>query len=150
MAMWPLKVGHVLLAITYFSAGISKMIAGGFRWMNGYTLQDYVFADAMQRGFPFGVWLGQHHTLAVFFSVFTVLFELTFFLSLVLPRTAPFYFLNGLLFQIGLYAAAGHDFFPHMVLLFLLLLFVEPGWWQRRLRPPAAEPVSTPKVAATE
>jgi hypothetical protein len=132
-AMWPLKLAHVLLAMTYFSTGITKMISGGFAWMNGYTLQGYVFSDAMARGFPLGIWLGQQHTIAILLSVFTVLFELFFFVSIILPWTAPFFFIGGLLFQVGLYLTGGHDFFPHMVLLFLLLLFITPEWWRVRL-----------------
>jgi uncharacterized membrane protein YphA (DoxX/SURF4 family) len=130
MAMWPLKLAHVLLAITYFSTGISKLVVGGLRWMNGYTLQDYTLNDAVSRNIPLGIWLGQQHGLAVVLSIYTVVFELTFVLSLIFPLTAPFFFLAGLFFQIGLYLTAGHDFFPHMVLLVLLLLFLTPEPWQ--------------------
>jgi hypothetical protein len=126
--IWPLKVAHVLLALTYFTAGIAKVVVGGPQWVNGYTLQNYILSDAIPRGFPFGVWLAQQHTLCVALSVFTLLFELFFFLSLIFPRTAPFFLLNGIAFHIGLYLAAGHDFFSHMVLMFLLLVFVQPDW----------------------
>ncbi len=129
-AMWPLKLAHVLLALTYFSTGMSKLITGGLQWMNGYTLQAYVFGDAVPRGFPLGVWLGQQHTLAIALSIFTIVFEVFFFLSLVFPRTAPLWFLGGIGFQAGLYAAAGHDFFPHMVLLAMLLVAIGPDWWR--------------------
>jgi hypothetical protein len=132
-AAWPLKLAHVLLAMTYFSTGISKLLAGGLRWFNGYTLQGYTFADAVNRELPLGIWLAQQHTLAVLLSVFTILFELFFFVSLISPRTAPFFFIGGLLFQIGLFATGGHDFFPHMVLLVLLLVFNDPEWWRARL-----------------
>jgi hypothetical protein len=127
-AIWPLKVAHVLLALTYFTAGIAKVVVGGVDWVNGYTLQNYVFSDAIARGFPFGVWLAQQHTISIALSVFTLIFELCFFLSLVFPWTAPLFFLTGIGFHIGLYLAAGHDFFSHMVLLFLLLLFIQPEW----------------------
>jgi len=126
--IWPLKVAHVLLALTYFTAGLAKVVVGGPQWVNGYTLQSYILSDAIPRGFPFGVWLAQQHTLCVALSVFTLLFELFFFLSLIFPRTAPFFFLNGIAFHIGLYLAAGHDFFSHMVLMFLLFVFVQPDW----------------------
>ncbi len=129
-AIWPLKLAHVLLALTYFSTGISKVLYGGPAWLNGYTLQGYTLNDALNRGFPMGIWLGQQHTLSVLLSVFTILFELFFFVSLILPWTAPFFFIGGILFQAGLYVAAGHDFFQHMVLLFLLLLFITPEWWR--------------------
>lgn len=129
-AMWPLKLAHVLLAITYFSTGLTKVVFGGARWLNGYTLQAYTFADAINREIPLGIWLGQQHTLALGLSYFTILFELFFFLSLFLPRVAPFIFLAGIAFQIGLYTTAGHPFFQHIILLILLLLFITPQWWQ--------------------
>jgi hypothetical protein len=129
-AMWPLRLAHVLLALTYFSTGITKLFVGGLQWMNGYTLQDYTLNDAVSRQIPLGIWLGQQHGLAILLSIFTVVFELTFFVSLLAPSTAPFFFLAGLFFQIGLYVTAGHDFFPHMVLLVLLLLFGTPQWWR--------------------
>lgn len=147
MAMWPLRFTHVLMSMTYFSTGMSKLIAGGLMWMNGYTLQRYTFGDAYNRGFPFGIWLGQQHTLAILLSVFTILFEVFYFVSLIFPRLAPYIFLNAILFHIGLYAAAGHDFFQHIVLNFVLLVCVSPQWWQtplhaylraRRARSPAA------------
>ncbi len=149
-AMWPLKLAHVLLALTYFSTGMSKLIDGGPAWMNGYTLQAYTFSDAINREIPLGIWLGQQHTIAIGLSVFTILIETFFFVSLILPRTAPFIFIGALLFQIGLFVAAGHDFFQHMVLLVLLLLFISPEWWltlwnkyvDRALPPISARPTS--------
>jgi hypothetical protein len=132
-AIWPLKVIHVLLALTYFSAGMSKLLHSGLRWLNGYTLQGHTFGDALERGHPLGIWLAQQHDLAVVLSVFTLLLEVFFFVSLFLPRLAPLFFLGALAFQVGLYATAGYDFFQHMVLLTLLLFFLNPEWWRTRL-----------------
>ncbi len=142
MAIWPLKVMHVLLALTYFSAGMSKVLHSGVRWLNGYTLQGHTFGDALERGHPLGIWLAQQHNLAVALSVFTILLEVFFFVSLFTPRLAPLFFGGALAFQAGLYAAAGYDFFQHMVLLTLLLFFLYPDWWRRRLgkRLPAPQP----------
>lgn len=131
VAAWPLKLAHVLLSMTYFSTGATKLLSGGLSWMNGYTLQTYTFGDAIERNLPLGIWLGQQHTLAVLLSVFTIFFETFFFVSLFSRRAAPFFFLNGIFFQLGLYFAAGHPFFPHIVLLGLLLAFHEPLWWRR-------------------
>jgi hypothetical protein len=129
-AMWPLKLAHVLLALTYFSTGMSKLILGGPAWLNGYTLQNYTLGDAVSRDIPLGIWLGQQHRLAIGLSFFTILIETFFFVSLVLPWTAPFIFVGALLFQIGLLVTAGHGFYQHMVLLVLLLFFIRPQWWQ--------------------
>jgi hypothetical protein len=133
LALWPLKVVHVLLAITYFSTGMSKLLYSGLRWLNGYTLQGHTFGDALERGHPLGLWLARQHNLAVALSVFTILLEVFFFVSLFLPRLAPLFFLGALAFQVGLYLTAGYDFFQHMVLLTLLLFFLYPEWWQSRL-----------------
>ena len=145
LALWPLKVVHVLVALTYFSAGMSKLLFSGFRWMNGYTLQSHAFGDALQRGHPLGVWLAQQHTLAVVLSYFTIMLEIFFWVSLFTPRLAPLFFLAALGFQVGLYVTAGYDFFQHMVLLGLLLVFLYPDWWRARVRGalttgPAARP----------
>jgi len=137
MATWPLKVVHVLLAMTYFSAGMSKLLHSGPRWLNGYTLQGHTFGDALERGRPLGIWLAQQHDVAVALSVLTILLEVFFFVSLFLPRLAPLFFLGALAFQAGLYLAAGYDFFQHMVLLTLLLFFLYPEWWRRWLDRPS-------------
>jgi hypothetical protein len=146
-AMWPLKLAHVLLAMTYFSTGVSKLILGGPRWLNGYTLQSHTFSEAIYRDIPLGIWLGQQHTLAIVLSIFTILLETFFFVSLVVPWTAPFIFVAAFFFQVGLLLTSGHIFFQHMVLLVLLLLFISPGWWQgwwekglRRSSPPFPAP----------
>jgi Vitamin K-dependent gamma-carboxylase len=137
IGVWPLKAAHVLLAMTYFSTGATKLISGGLEWMNGYTLQSYTFQDAVARDIPLGIWLAQWHSLAIILSVFTILFETLFFLSLVFPRVAPLFFIAGIGFHLTLYATGQHRFFSHIVLLSLLLLFLQPGWWRAWIRAPA-------------
>src|SRR5215217_310120 len=133
-AIWPLKLAQLLLGISYLETGVSKLMFGGLRWMNGYTLQGHILHAAVPGGFPMGVWLAQQHTLAIFLSVFTIAFESLFFLSLFTPRFAPLFFISGLFFQIGLYVTGGHNFFQHMTLLFILLLTLTPEYWRIRAR----------------
>jgi vitamin K-dependent gamma-carboxylase-like protein len=128
-AMWPLKLAHVLLAMTYFSTGISKLLAGGLAWMNGYTLQFYIFRDGINRDIPAGIWLAHHHTLCVLLAIGTILFEVFFFVSILVPRAARLFFAGGILFHLGLYVFSGHPFFEHMVLNAILLLFLDPEWF---------------------
>ena len=136
LAIWPLKLMLVLLGFSYASAGLAKMTHSGLRWMNGYTLQGHTLGDALSRGHPVGVWLAQQHTLAVLLSVFTIIFELFFWVVIFAPRRwQPVFLLTALMFQVGLYVSGGYDFFQHMVLLVLLLFFLVPEWWQRWLRP---------------
>ena len=132
--MWPLKLAHVLLAMTYFSTGITKLLSGGLAWMNGYTLQNHIFSDAINRDIPIGIWLSQQHTLCILLAIGTIAFELFFFLSIVLPRTAPWFFVGGILFHISLYVTSGHPFFEHIVLNVLMLLFLDPDWFAAQVQ----------------
>jgi hypothetical protein len=132
-AMWPLKFGLLLLAFTYLETGVAKLVFGGLRWMNGYTLQGHTFTDAIARDLPMGVWLAQQHTLSIFLSVFTIAFETLFFLTLFFPWVAPFFFIAGIFFKIGLYFTGGHPFFQHITLLFILLITLTPEYWRVRV-----------------
>jgi hypothetical protein len=125
-AAWPLKLAWVLLAMTYFSTGVSKLLSGGLSWMNGYTLQIYTFGDALASGKTLGVWLAGHHTLCILLAIGTILFETFFFLSLFVPRAAPLFFLAGISFHVGLYVTTAQPFYQHMTLLFILLVCLEP------------------------
>jgi hypothetical protein len=128
-AMWPLKLAHVILAMTYFSTGITKLLSGGLAWMNGYTLQHYIFSDGINRNIPIGIWLAQQHTLCVLLAIGTILFETLFFVSILVPRLARPFFVGGILFHLGLYVVSGHPFFEHILLNLLLLLFLDPDWF---------------------
>jgi uncharacterized membrane protein YphA (DoxX/SURF4 family) len=129
-ATWPLKLVYVLLAMTYFSTGLSKLLYGGLEWMNVYTMQAYIFQDAIRRDIPLGIWMAQQYIPCLFLSVFTILFELFFFVALIIPRTGPYFLISGVLFQMGLFLVAGHDFFQHIVLLMLLLVFTDLEHWK--------------------
>jgi uncharacterized membrane protein YphA (DoxX/SURF4 family) len=134
MAMWPLRLLHVLLALTYFSTGVTKLISGGLAWMNGYTLQRYLFSDAISGNIPLGIWMSQQYTLCVILSVLTILFEVFYFVSILVPRVAPLVFISAIFFHLGLYATSGHPFFPHMVMNAVLLLFLNPDWFPAQVR----------------
>ena len=133
-AMWPLKLAHVVLAMAYFSTGLSKLLVGGLRWMNGYTLQYYTFRDGIDRNIPVGVWLAHFHTVCVLLAIGTILFELFYFVSILVPRVARFIFVGAILFHISLYVISGHPFFEHIVLNAILLLFLDPEWFPAQVR----------------
>ena len=82
---------------------------------------------------PIGIWLSQQHTLCIFLAIGTIAFELFFFLSILLPRTAPWFFVGAILFHVSLYVTSGHPFFEHIILNVLMLLFLDPEWFAARL-----------------
>jgi hypothetical protein len=97
--------------------------------MNGYTLQNYIFNTAVNRDIPLGLWLAHQHTLCILLGIGTILFETFFFVSILVPRVAPLFFVGGILFHVGLYVIAGHPFFEHIIMNAILLLFLDPEWF---------------------
>lgn len=115
-ALWPLKLMQVLLSLGYFSAGVCKLVFGGLAWMNGYTLQQHMFADAVRSDLALGMWMARQHTFCIFLSVGIIAVELFFFLTLFVPRLVPFLLLGGVLTHVGIYVTMGAPFFQFLVL----------------------------------
>ena len=129
-AIWPLRLTQVLLAFVYFSTGLSKLVYGGLDWINGYTLQQYILQDALVRDVPLGLWLAQQHTLCVVLSIFTILFELFFFIALIIPRTVPYILISGVAFHIGMLVTMAVPFFQHIILYAVFIDFERWKTWQ--------------------
>ena len=91
--------------------------------------------SAVPRTHRLGLWMAQQHTLCIFVSIATILFETFFFVSLFLPRLAPFFFAGGVFFHLMLYLTSGHPFFEHMPSNATLLSCYDPvrfdALWQR-------------------
>jgi hypothetical protein len=115
-ARWPLLVVQWMFALIYLSAAYHKLTSSGLDWMNGWTLQYYVLQDAMRWGSNVsgigsghspdpgvGLWIGQYHTIATVMSWGSILFEMTFWVVLVIPRLAPLYLSIGAGFHLAVY-----------------------------------------------
>lgn len=121
-AVWPMKLTQVLLCFAYVSNGLAKLVYGGLAWMNGYTLQQIIFTSAIEREIPAGVWLAQHYTACVFLSIGVILFEVFFFVALMVPRTLPLFLAGGASMHLGIYFFEGSTFFEY---LFLYAVFID-------------------------
>jgi uncharacterized membrane protein YphA (DoxX/SURF4 family) len=130
-AMWPLILIQVLLAYAYFSTGIAKLLYSGFEWMNGYTLQRYMLANAMNFDLPLGVWLAQQHVLCVMLSITTILFEVFFFVILFFRKLSVFFLIGGVLLHVGIYITMSAPFFQHIV---LYSVFIDFEYYLSRVR----------------
>jgi hypothetical protein len=113
-ARWPLLVVQWTFALIYMSAAYHKLTTGGLDWMNGWTLQYYMLQDGLRWGSSLGVWLGQHHTIALLASWGSILFEATFWLVLLVPALALVYLPVGLGFHLGIYLIQRAPFFSFM------------------------------------
>lgn len=126
-ARWPLLLVGWVFALVYLSAAVSKLKGNGLDWMNGWTLQYYMVQDGLRWGSPLGVWLGQHHGVALLLSWAAVLFEATFGLVMVVPALAAVYVPAGVGLHAGIYLVQRAPFFGYV---WLYCVFVP---WSRAL-----------------
>ena len=135
-ARWPLRLMQWLIALTYLSAAYSKLRFGGLEWMNGYTMAYHFLGAGMREDREIAYFLATLppwvHVLP---SIATVLLELTFFVAVLVPRTAWLYVLAGACMHLSIYASMGIAFFQTIV---LYSVFIESlrRYWPRMLRPP--------------
>jgi hypothetical protein len=116
-AAWPILLVQNLFGLVYLDAALRKLYAGGVDWVNGYTLQYYIYNDASRRGSTFGLWLAQQHAAACVLSWITILWEGTFFLVVIFPRLVWLYLPLGIALHAGM-ALAGVASFPQFMALY--------------------------------
>jgi predicted DCC family thiol-disulfide oxidoreductase YuxK len=102
-ARWPLLLVRWVLALVYLSAGLHKLLTGGLAWMNGYTLQYYLYRDGVRWGNGLGIWLSQQHELCAVLAGGSLLLELLFPLVLIWPRLAWVILPAGAAMHAGIY-----------------------------------------------
>ena len=115
-AAWPILLVQNLFGLVYLDAALRKLYTGGASWVNGYTLQFYLYNDASQRGSTFGLWLAQQHTAACVLSWVTILWEGTFFLVLIFPRLVWLYLPLGTALHGGMALTKMAPFYQFMAL----------------------------------
>ena len=115
-ASFPLLLGQVLLALIYLNAALAKLWVSGLDWMNGYTLQYYLFRDGAARGSEIAAWLGQHHILAVLLSWLTMIFEGAFPLVLFVPSLVWVFLPLGLILHLGMASTNLAFFYQYLAL----------------------------------
>ena len=114
LARWPILLIQWIFAIIYLDSGVSKLLKGGLNWMNGYTLQYYLWQDGLIWDRGFGLWFAKQHTLAVLSSWVAIIFEVTFPLVLLFPRLVWFYIPLGASFHSGIYLAQKAPFLKYI------------------------------------
>jgi predicted DCC family thiol-disulfide oxidoreductase YuxK/uncharacterized membrane protein YphA (DoxX/SURF4 family) len=140
-ARWPLRLVQWLFALVYFSAGLEKVAAGRLDWYNGYTIAYYMLQDGVNNNLPLSLMLAQHPRLLVIVSVGAAVFELGFFLAVLIPALALPFVAFGSAFHTGIWLLQRAPFFQFLA---LYSVFVEPirKHWPRWLRvaPRASQP----------
>ena len=115
-AGWPLKLIGWFFVLMYLSAFYSKIVHGGWDWPNGYTLQYYLIRDGMKHGSDLGLWLSQFHVLVLLLQYFTILFQGTFALAMLFPRTRWFFVPVGFCLHLGIQLTLSAGFYAWMAM----------------------------------
>ena len=125
LARWPLLLVQNLFALVYLTAALRKLHTGGTAWLNGHTLQFYLYSDASRNGSAFGIWLAQQHALALVLSWVTLFWEGTFFLVLICPHLVWIYIPLGVALHLGMCLAKVACFYQFLALYIVFLpLFI--------------------------
>lgn len=143
-ARWPIQLSQWLFALIYLSACLEKLVfIGGLDWVNGYTLQYHMAHNSLWRGSLVGLWLQQQWWLLQLGQIATVVFQGTFWVSLLLPRLKWFYVPVGFSFHVLILVALNAIFFEWMGAYAIFVPWAAAGLIFRRstrpeLRRPAA------------
>lgn len=127
-----LKLILLYAVFTLFAGGCAKLLDGGWRWLDGASIQWFL----AEHGAPKGVvgstltdWVLDYGWLAAAVSVLAVIVELGAVVTLVAPGTRLWYF--GVLaagFHLAIYLVMLPQFFPQLVTYVLLVEWARIDW----------------------
>lgn len=153
--VWPAKLILVVMALAYFTSGLSKVRFGGITWMDGQTLTTYLsepqpddyfaaqrnapdslkwkdgvglesFIYGTGQSTPLGRFLAGIPAVMMFLSTVSVIWEITFPVVLIFRRLLPLYLLMGIAFHVSIMATLSLYSFYSYILCYAL--FVD---WKR-------------------
>ena len=138
-ARWPLRLGQWLFVLMYLSAGTSKLLSGGIRWMNGYTLATHIADNALERGSALGVWVAQQLPMVQLLSICAFVFELGFVAVMLWPRLTWVFVLGGIALHAGIFLLQRAPF-PQLIALYIVFIGELRRWRPRLPSPAVTEP----------
>ncbi|MDQ6924680.1 MAG: hypothetical protein M3154_00400 [Candidatus Eremiobacteraeota bacterium] len=122
-ARWPLVTIQWLFAIIYFSAAMSKVVAGGIAWFAPSTIQYYLVEDGLLHHIPLAFAAAQFPAVAAASALFAVVYQALFWTGLIWRRALPFLLLGGIVMHSGIYVLQRANFLEYA---FVALVFVDP------------------------
>jgi hypothetical protein len=138
---WPVRLIAAVTVLAYFVAGIAKLKASGFGWLDGETLRNYIAYDALRKQqigsvhSPFGAWLVQFAWPFPVISTLTMVLELGGPLALFHPLAARLWVLGVYGFHVGVLATMAIAFpYPLSGIAFACFFECEKLWQWKGLR----------------
>lgn len=107
---WPIRSIQFVFCLVFFSAGVSKLLHGGFEWITSDTLRNYfmrsflVYFDVNNFASSLRVneWFYEHSFLCNVLAAFTVIIECSSLFAFINKKYAKFFVPIIFLFQIGI------------------------------------------------
>jgi len=136
---WPVRAASVVVAGSYFFAGLMKLRHSGLAWATSGNLRWIMLAGEGRSRLP-GIsrFIGDHAVLASLLAAGMLLLELSFPLVLLRPRLAPIFVAAAAVVHAGGWLTLSLDYWPHLAVVTLVLLAAsprvesEPDWWALR------------------
>ncbi len=120
------------VVFTLVAGGVAKLVDGGWRWLDGRSIQWYLAEHGAPKG---GVgsslteWILDHGWLAVAVSTFTIVVELGAVVTLFAPGTRLLYFaVLAPVFHLGIAVLMLPEFFPQLITYVLLVEWAAVDW----------------------
>jgi hypothetical protein len=109
-AKWPILLVQWFFGLMYLSASCAKLAISDFQWGNGITLQYYMAMDGLRWNAPLGLPLSRMHEVALLGQWGILLFQSTFFLSMIFPKLKLIYVPIGMVMHFTIYFMLGAPF----------------------------------------
>lgn len=99
--LFPMILIKIVIAHMYFSAALQKIRNSGLKWYDGQSLRAYLLEHYLWGDMKAALWLAQRRKLCMVLSLLSLIFELTFWIIIILPPLTYIYVIAGLAFHLG-------------------------------------------------
>lgn len=100
---WVWQLMQVTIVLTYFQAGLEKLLIGGVEWMYPQTFRTYLYLHPT----ALGNWISGSNFWCTILPLGAMLFQLGFVIIIFYPRLKLFFLPVGILFHLGTFLLFG-------------------------------------------
>lgn len=94
---WNIRLLQITICLTYFFAGMEKLLISHFAWISSTTFKAYLSLHQA----PIGMWVAQYDWLCTLLPIGALFFQLSFFIQMFYPKLSKWYILGGFCFHWG-------------------------------------------------
>lgn len=120
--LWPIYLILVLLCMAYVNAGLTKLRVSGFSWVTSEAVQTHILEECLFKPNSFGMWFSTKPMLCRLLAAFSLFFELSYPIVLVLPWLMFPYGAIGALFHLGIFMTMKVDFIRYWSPIYLVFV----------------------------